>query len=120
YPFSSRQYWQVAAWLLRLGLSMGKINSFILLEMVSIKDLPLSFRSAKELHGRAEMLPSNPRWKSQVIHTSHPTKLPVILYWRDSIECIASIFNHPLFHNHIDFTPCKVYSTAERLCRIYS
>ncbi|KAG2125350.1 hypothetical protein DEU56DRAFT_721776, partial [Suillus clintonianus] len=117
YPFSSRRDWQVAAWLLRSGLSMGKIDSFLSLEM--IKDLPLSFHSAKELRGRAEMLPSGPRWKSQVIRTSHPTKSPVILYWRDPIECIASIFNHPLFQNHIDFTPHKIYSTAERLCRIY-
>ncbi|KAG2126069.1 hypothetical protein DEU56DRAFT_743197 [Suillus clintonianus] len=118
YPFSSRRDWQVAAWLLRSGLSMGKIDSFLSLEM--IKDLPLSFHSAKELRGRAEMLPSGPRWKSQVIRTSHPTKSPVILYWRDPIECIASIFNHPLFQNHIDFTPHKIYSTAERLCRVYA
>ncbi|KAG1843581.1 hypothetical protein DFJ58DRAFT_717758 [Suillus subalutaceus] len=107
--------WQVTAWLLRSGLSMGNIDSFLSLEM--IKDLPLSFCSARELRGRAEMLPSGPCWKSQVIPTSHPTKSPVILYWRDPIECITSIFNHPLFHHHMDLTPCKVYSTAKRLCR---
>jgi Plavaka transposase len=66
------------------------------------------------------MLPSGPRWKSQIIPTSHPTKSPVILYWRDPLECIASIFNHLLFHNRMDFTPRKVYTTAERLCRIYT
>ncbi|KAG1881763.1 hypothetical protein C8R48DRAFT_550766, partial [Suillus tomentosus] len=103
YPFSSRRDWQLAAWLLRSGLSMGKIDSFLSLEM--IKDLPLSFRSAKELRGRAEMLPSGPRWQSRVIPMSHPTKSPVVLYWRDPIECIAALFNHPLFHNYIDLTP---------------
>ncbi|KAG2123438.1 hypothetical protein DEU56DRAFT_745404 [Suillus clintonianus] len=118
YPFSCRRDWKVAAWLLRSGLSMAKIDSFLSLEM--IKDLPLSFRSAKELRGRAETLPSGPRWKSQVIPTLHPTKSPVILYWRDPIECIASIFNHPLFHGHIDLTPRKVYTTAEKLCRVYT
>ncbi|KAG2051370.1 hypothetical protein BDR06DRAFT_1061538 [Suillus hirtellus] len=66
------------------------------------------------------MLPSGPHWKSQIIPMSHPTKSPVILYWCDPLECIASIFNHLLFHNHMDFTPCKVYTTAERLCRIYT
>ncbi|KAG1792878.1 uncharacterized protein HD556DRAFT_1443963 [Suillus plorans] len=79
------------------------IDSFLSLEM--IKDLPLSFRSARELHGRAEMLPSGPCWKSQVIHTSHPTKLPVILYWHDPIEYL---------------TPHKIHSTVERLCRVYT
>ncbi|KAG1896847.1 uncharacterized protein F5891DRAFT_1192500 [Suillus fuscotomentosus] len=107
-----------AAWLLHSGLSMGKIDSFLSLEM--IKDLPLSFRSTRELCSQAEMLPSGPCWKSQVIHTSHPTKSPVILYWRDPIECIASIFNHPLFHRHMDLMPRKIYSTAEKLCHVYT
>ncbi|KAG1860979.1 hypothetical protein C8R48DRAFT_774239 [Suillus tomentosus] len=117
YPFSSRKEWEVAAWLLHSGLSMGKIDSFLSLEM--IKDLRLSFRSAKELQGRAEMLPGGPRWKSQVICTSHSTKTPVILYWRDPLECIASIFNHPLFHNRLDLTPRKVYSTSQKLSQVY-
>ncbi|KAG1903190.1 uncharacterized protein F5891DRAFT_897839, partial [Suillus fuscotomentosus] len=113
FPFSSWRNWQVATWLLCSGLSMEKIDSFLSLDMVSIEDLPLSFCLAKELQGRAEMLPSGPHWKSQIIPMSHPTKSPVILYWCDPLECIASIFNHPLFHNHMDFTSCKVYTTAE-------
>ncbi|KAG1842818.1 hypothetical protein C8R48DRAFT_780930 [Suillus tomentosus] len=118
YPFSCKQDWEIASWLLRSGLSMGKIDSFLSLEM--IRDLPLSFRSAKELRGRAEMLPSGPRWMSRVLDTSHPTKSPVILYWRDPLECISAILNHPLFHDQLDFTPRKVYSTVQKLCRVYT
>ncbi|KAG2149241.1 hypothetical protein DEU56DRAFT_908940 [Suillus clintonianus] len=33
YPFSSQREWEIASWLLCLGLSMGKIDSFLLLEM---------------------------------------------------------------------------------------
>ncbi|KAG2109555.1 uncharacterized protein F5147DRAFT_772863 [Suillus discolor] len=101
YPFSCREDWQLAAWLLHSGLSMGKIDSFLSLEMV--KDLPFG-----------------PRWMSQIIPTSHPTKSPVILYWHDPLECISSIFNHPLFHDCMDFTPRKVYSTAEKRCCVYT
>jgi len=36
YPFSCRKEWQVASWLLRSGLSMAKIDSFLSLEMVSV------------------------------------------------------------------------------------
>ncbi|KAG2156564.1 uncharacterized protein EDB93DRAFT_1056450, partial [Suillus bovinus] len=103
YPFSGRKDWEVASWLLCSRLSMAKINSFLSLEM--IKSLPLSFCSAKELRGRAEMLPSGPPWLSQVIPTAHPTKSPVILYWCDPLDCLASILNHPFFHDQIDFTP---------------
>ncbi|KAG2124666.1 hypothetical protein DEU56DRAFT_873241 [Suillus clintonianus] len=118
YPFSSWKDWEVGSWLLRSGLSMGKINSFLSLEM--IKTLPLSFRSAKELRGRAEMLPSGPRWMSQIIPTAYPTKSPVVLYWRDPLDCISSLLNNPAFHDQLDFTPRRVYTTAQRLCRVYS
>ncbi|KAG1768243.1 hypothetical protein EV702DRAFT_979542, partial [Suillus placidus] len=118
YPFSSRREWQVGAWLLWSGLSMGQIDSFLVLKM--IQDLCLSFHSAKELRGRAESLPPGPRWKSQVIRTSHTTKSPVILYWRDPLECISNLFNHPLFHNHMDFTSHKIYTTAQKLSRVYT
>jgi hypothetical protein len=37
YPFSSWKDWEVGSWLLRSGLSMGKIDSFLSLEMVSNK-----------------------------------------------------------------------------------
>ncbi|KAG1848106.1 hypothetical protein F4604DRAFT_1542592, partial [Suillus subluteus] len=118
YPFSSQRDWQLAAWLLHSGLSMGKIDSFLSLEM--IKDLPLSFHSAKELWGQAEMLPSGPHWLSRVIPMSHPTKSPVVLYWCDPIECIAMIFNHLLFHNYIDLMPCRVYTTTEKKCCVFT
>ncbi|KAG2133031.1 hypothetical protein DEU56DRAFT_757250 [Suillus clintonianus] len=39
YPFSGWKDWEVGSWLLRSGLSMGKIDNFLLLEM--IKTLPL-------------------------------------------------------------------------------
>jgi hypothetical protein len=129
YPFSGRKDWEVALWLLRSGLSMAKVDSFLKLEMVSfrlihciycpdkclikIKSLPLSFHSAKELRGRVEMLPGGPPWMSQVIPTVHSTKSPVILYWCDPLECIASLLNHPFFHNRMDFTPHRVYATAQ-------
>ncbi|KIK38770.1 hypothetical protein CY34DRAFT_25513 [Suillus luteus UH-Slu-Lm8-n1] len=118
YLFSGQRDWEVALWLLRSGLSMAKVDSFLSLEM--IKSLPLSFYSAKELRGRAEILPGSPPWMSQVIPTAHPTKSPVILYWCDPLECIVSLLNHPFFHDRMDFTPCRVYATAQRLCHVYS
>ncbi|KAG2131053.1 hypothetical protein DEU56DRAFT_740254, partial [Suillus clintonianus] len=38
----------------------------------------------------------------------------------DPLECIATLFNHPLFHNHIDYTARKVYSTVQKESRIYT
>lgn len=85
-----------------------------------MKGLSLSFRSAKELRKRAELLPSGPRWMSREITTSHPTKRPVILYWRDPLELIEYLFNSPLFADCMDMVPYRLYKTAERLCRVYT
>ncbi|KAI6000245.1 hypothetical protein EDC04DRAFT_2908859 [Pisolithus marmoratus] len=48
YPFASQEDWQIASWLLCSHLSMAAIDSFLSLDL--IKQLPLSFQTAKELH----------------------------------------------------------------------
>lgn len=85
-----------------------------------VKLLGLSFKNSRDLHGRAELLPSGPRWRSMHITTSHPTKHPVYLYWRDALECIAWIFNHPSFHNQLDLIPERLYTSNDKDCRLYT
>ncbi|KAG6377868.1 hypothetical protein JVT61DRAFT_14650 [Boletus reticuloceps] len=117
YPFASGADWQLGSWLLRSGLSMAAIDSFLSLDL--IKSLPILFQSARQLHLRTEMLPSGPRWKSLAMHPSVPTKRAVTLYHRDPIECLQTLLSHPLFQRHISFVPCKVWSTAARLVCVY-
>ncbi|KAG1824986.1 hypothetical protein EV424DRAFT_1471865 [Suillus variegatus] len=108
YPFTSREEWEVADFLLRSALSMAAIDKLLQLSM--IKRLKLSFNNAKDLRGQAEMLPKGPSWKCQVIPSLHGTK----------IECLESLFSNPLFHNQLDFVPHRVYKTAAQLLRVYS
>ncbi|KAG1775072.1 hypothetical protein EV702DRAFT_1199669 [Suillus placidus] len=111
YPFASHQDWELGSFLLCLSLSMAAIDEFLGLELV--KALLLSFRTTKELCGRSELLPCVPKWQYRIISTTHPTKKPLHLYWRDLLDCIESLFSHPLFANKIDLTPQHVYDTAE-------
>ncbi|KAG1842142.1 hypothetical protein F4604DRAFT_1939014 [Suillus subluteus] len=99
YPFASREEWEVADFLLCSPLSMAAINQF--LELPMIHRLKLSFRNAKELRNRAEMLPKGSSWK-------------------DPVECLESLFSNPLFHDQLDFVPHRVYMTSARLLRVYS
>ncbi|KAF9230486.1 hypothetical protein BU15DRAFT_32984, partial [Melanogaster broomeanus] len=78
-----------------------------------------SFRTARELRLRTEILPSGPHWQLQVLRPQHPTKRTVTLFYRDPIECLQSLLSHPLFKPHISFIPRKVWSTAARLSHIY-
>lgn len=82
--------------------------------------MPLSFHTARDLRERVEQLPSGPWWKFEVIPTAHPTKLLVHLYYRDALECIESLFNHPFFSDNMDFTPFRLFTTAERIVRVYT
>ncbi|KIK11045.1 hypothetical protein PISMIDRAFT_123437, partial [Pisolithus microcarpus 441] len=103
YPFTSAGDWQLASWLLRSRLSMAAIDDFLSLQLV--KQLPISFRSAKELRLHTEMLPSSPRWKSHTLLPQVPTKRKPIIYYRDPLECLQSLLSHPLFTSHISFIP---------------
>lgn len=82
--------------------------------------LRLSFATAKDLRGRAELLPGGPRWRVMELKPSEPTKQPVYLYWRDALECVAWLLNHPLFRGHLDWVPRRIYKTPEKQCRVYT
>ncbi|KAI5995118.1 hypothetical protein EDD15DRAFT_2165351 [Pisolithus albus] len=118
YPFASSGDWELGSWLLRSGLSMSAINTFLSLRL--IKKLPLSFHTANELRRRAELLPSGPRWKSQEICTLHPTKRPLILYWCDPLELVQFLFNNPEFQDTMELSPYRLYDSAAHLHRIYT
>lgn len=85
-----------------------------------MKRLPVSFRTAQQLRGLVELLPSGPEWRCRVIDTARPTKSPVRLFYRDTIHCLESLFNNPLFHDKMDLVPRRIYRTAERLIRVYN
>ncbi|KAG2103742.1 uncharacterized protein F5147DRAFT_808719 [Suillus discolor] len=118
YPFASLQDWELGSFLLHSSLSMAATDEFLGLKLV--KGLPFSFCTAKDLRGRAELLPPVPKWQYRVISTTHPTKQPVHFYWRDPLDCIKALFNHPLFAKELDLTPTHVYDTVERTMQIYS
>ncbi|KAF8129620.1 hypothetical protein EV363DRAFT_1399916 [Boletus edulis] len=109
---------RIANFLLKSRLSMKLIDEFLSLRMV--KQMTLSFWTAKDLCAQTELLPSGPQWKFEVIPTTHPTKQPIHLYYRDALKCIESLFNHPFFADKMDFTPFRLFTTAEQVVRVYT
>ncbi|KIJ11303.1 hypothetical protein PAXINDRAFT_15770 [Paxillus involutus ATCC 200175] len=118
YPFASHNDWQMANYLLQSGLSMAKIDEYFKLNLV--QSLPLSFHTAKELRNCAELLPPGPHWKYRIVAMAHPTKNLAVLYYRDSLECVELLFNHPYYTSHINYTPFCLLTTAERIVREYA
>ncbi|KAI6029188.1 hypothetical protein BKA83DRAFT_4489152 [Pisolithus microcarpus] len=99
-------------------MSMAKIDEF--LSLSSVRTLPLSFWTAKELRSQIELLPTTLRWNYRIIATSYPMKSPAILYFRDSLKCIEALFNHPYYADHMMYTPFRVFTSAERVIREFS
>jgi hypothetical protein len=66
------------------------------------------------------MLPSGPQWKCKQWQTVVPTKNAIKLYYRDAVDCLESLFNDPSFADHIDFSPFRLFNTAQRLNRVFT
>jgi hypothetical protein len=135
YPFASRDEWELASFLSRSNLSMTSTDQFLSLQLVSnrhhpylfcylyslqIQRLHLSFRTAKQLRGRVEMLPQGPKWTYKLWKTVYHTKTAVQLFYRDAVECIQALLHNPLVQDYLHFTPLRVFKTAEKLMRVYS
>ncbi|KAI6113794.1 hypothetical protein EV401DRAFT_1866549, partial [Pisolithus croceorrhizus] len=118
YPFASLGDWEITNFLLTSRLSMRAIDKFLSLHLTN--SLPLSFSTAKELRSHAEMLPSRPHWNAQVVPTTHPMKSPVTLYYCDSLDCVESLFNHPLFMQMMDYSPFCLFTTTKCIVRVFT
>lgn len=112
------------------------------LHVPQIQNIGLSFKTAKDLGNRAEILPTfkphscethsgqdlqwiaNPRqglrWISKKINPESPTKNDVILYYRDPLLCLQYLMHSPLVQDHISFSPFKLYENAAKTMRIYT
>ena len=127
YPFLSKGEWEVAGFFTRSGLSMKLIDEFLSLSLVShsqifggivliwsqIAGLGLSFHCARTLRGKIELLPSGPSWKSTTVSMpGYATKDPLVLYYRDPMECIEFLLKNPLFSGKIHYQPHQDFDTS--------
>lgn len=82
------------------------------------KNLPLSFHTARDLRARVESLPPGPSWNYQVVSAEHQTKEPLVLYYRDALDCIKLLFNHPFFADKMEYVPYRLYTQCHT--RVYT
>ena len=68
-----------------------------------------------------ELLPDVPNWKVKTISiTGYLTHKPMLLFYRDALDCVEYLLGNPLFSDSIDFSPVRLYQNAERTIRVYS
>ncbi|KAF7326260.1 Fatty acid synthase [Mycena kentingensis (nom. inval.)] len=117
YPFANEDEWGFGRFLTMSSLRMREIDELLKLPIVQKHLLPhLSFKSAKELRQRVELLPTGPRWVAQTIkYAGFPTKRPIVLFYRNSLDCAQFLLRHPTLKNHIDFIPTMLTQGGERV-----
>ncbi|KAG2061019.1 hypothetical protein BDR06DRAFT_966821 [Suillus hirtellus] len=93
YPFSSWREWQLAAWLLRSGLSMGKINLFLALEM--IRDLFYTM-AHKLSQVYTEWMMGDHAWEMQSVLPHGATLLGTVL--SSDKTCITALMGDCVAH----------------------
>ncbi|KAH8109742.1 hypothetical protein DFH11DRAFT_1515182 [Phellopilus nigrolimitatus] len=120
HPFNDERDWELAKWLQDLNVSMEKVDAFFKLKLAPRKP-DISFTSCKEMREKIEKLPSPPKWKeTEVSVKGGTTKKPLTLLYRDGLECFKYLFGNPLFQNHMDFIPRRVYTDDKQKERLYS
>ena len=70
---------------------------------------------------RAALLPATVPWKQVEIKVRGAiTKEPLMLYYREAIECVKYLWANPLFSGHMDFIPRREYTGEEKTERLYN
>lgn len=83
---------------------------------LQFKDSPLSFNSTKQLRSKIDLLPSGAKWKARVVEVEGgSTRKPLILYYRDGLECLLHLLSNPMFQGRIQFRPRRNFSEGSRL-----
>lgn len=55
---------------------------------------------------RIENLPNVPKWQHiEITLDGYLTKEPMVLYWRDGLEVVKSLFSNPIFARSLDLSP---------------
>ncbi|KZS95108.1 hypothetical protein SISNIDRAFT_408960 [Sistotremastrum niveocremeum HHB9708] len=119
YPFKSEKEAELALLLDELELSAGAIDRILELEIV--KDASLSFKTAEKMKELLAKLPPGPQWSWQVLEfPEFPTKEPIIVYYRDGLECLEALIADPQFASDLDVVPRKEYTDEKCTERVYS
>ncbi|KAJ7715023.1 hypothetical protein B0H14DRAFT_2413361, partial [Mycena olivaceomarginata] len=116
--FASTDEWELASFIIRLNMTVAAADEFLKLRLT--KKMHLSFKTAKDLRSRIEMLPSGAEWKAITWKTNYPTKNPLTVYYRDPLECLQALLSNPLVQDFIEFTPFRLWSSANKLMRVYT
>ncbi|KAH8976730.1 hypothetical protein EDB92DRAFT_1810600 [Lactarius akahatsu] len=116
-PFRSQCDWEVAHWAKTRGPTSSALADLLAIPSVA-DNLGLSYRTPKELNDIIDKeLPGCPPFKCQDLTIAGDTHQ---VYFRDTLQCIRSLYGNPEFARDLAFAPERHYVDHRRACRVYS
>ncbi|KAJ7204113.1 hypothetical protein GGX14DRAFT_698863 [Mycena pura] len=117
-PFENKDEWELGKWLMTSGVSQGKIEEFLKLDVV--KTLGLSFHNVRAFLQRIDALPSGPQWichplelTGDMTDASDEKKSEIVEVWyRDPVDCVRELVGDPLLANQ-GYQPCHVFRAMD-------
>ncbi|KAF7292121.1 hypothetical protein MIND_01239100 [Mycena indigotica] len=129
-PFESLDDWDLAQWMVRSGLSQGKIDEF--LHLKAIRRLHLPYNTSRSFFKDIDSLPSGPKWMctpmevvGDELDDHGKPQIEVLELWhRDPLDCIRELLGNPKFEKDQTFKPMRLFrkrdsSTGEGINRQY-
>lgn len=73
------------------------------------------------LREHTEAIGSEPEWIIKTVAVAGGvTKEPIKLYYREPMEIFEYLFSSPIFKNHCDYKPRRVWTNEDEKTRVYS
>ncbi|KAJ7816384.1 hypothetical protein B0H13DRAFT_2242446 [Mycena leptocephala] len=79
------------------------------------------FASAEEWELASDReLAQGPGLEGYTLEIQLPDQTTLTLYYRDPLECLQSLLGNPLVQDFIQYTPFRLWKSAEKLMRVYT
>ncbi|KAJ7749094.1 hypothetical protein DFH07DRAFT_1035450 [Mycena maculata] len=123
YPFESEEEWELAQWLMTLGLSQKKTNDFFEVR----EGINPSFQNNHTFLKYIDSLPMGPDWFCELfklvgdeLDADGNPKVEIVEMWhRDPLECVRELLGNPSFTKQ-GYKPLPVFKDIQEGGRGYS
>ncbi|KAG8938404.1 hypothetical protein FRC04_008939 [Tulasnella sp. 424] len=125
-PFASADEWEFARYLMKSGLSQGRIDELLHLKMIAGQLQP-SFSNKYEFFKKIDALPKGPCfWCETTIITGdvlnaqgERMREEVELWLRDPVECVRELMGKASLQDSMVYRPARVYTGEDRQTRVF-
>ncbi|PIL32079.1 hypothetical protein GSI_06784 [Ganoderma sinense ZZ0214-1] len=125
-PFANREEWELAAFLMRSGMSQEQIEDYLTLPITRTRTAP-SFRNKRSFMQKIDALPAGVSWLcdqwelvGDLVDEEGDVRTEEIELWRrDPVELVRELLGNPIFRDSLRYAPEQLFANEDGSARIY-